>query len=121
MFTSRATTQQMERVDRFNQEKLYIQVARILINEIIGGRWKINDRIPSEDELCQTYQVSKTTVRQAINNLVADGYLMKIQGKGTYVTGNEPLVGFAMRTRSTVERFGKEVFSERTIDRKSVV
>lgn len=102
-------------VDRFNQEKLYIQVARILINEIIEGRWKLKDRIPSEEELCQTYHVSKTTVRQAVGNLVADGYLMKIQGKGTFVTGDQPTVGFTMKTRPTEERFGKEVLSERTI------
>lgn len=115
MFDGMGTLQAEKAVDRFNQEKLYIQVARILIDEIINGHWRLNDRIPSEDELCKSYQVSKTTVRQAISNLVADGYLMKIQGKGTFVTSDQPMVGFTMKTRPTEERFGKEVHSERTI------
>lgn len=109
---------QEKTVDRFNQEKLYIQLARILINEIVQGNWKLHERIPSEDELCKVYQISKTTVRQAISNLVADGYLMKIQGKGTFVTGDQPTVGFTMKTRPAEEQFGKEVYAKKTIAAK---
>jgi len=96
-------------VDRFNQEKLYIQLTRILLEEIRSGKWKLNDKIPSEDELSRTYNISKITVRQAINNLASDGYLMKFQGKGTFVTSALPVVGVAMRTIFTEEMFGKEV------------
>ena len=100
---------QNKTVDRFNQEKLYIQLTRILLEQISSGSWKLNDRIPSEDELSKTYNISKITVRQAINNLTSDGYLMKIQGKGTFVTSVMPVVGLAMRTRFTEEMFGEEV------------
>jgi GntR family transcriptional regulator len=102
-------------VDRYNQEKLYIQLTRILLDEIHSGKWKLNDKILSEEELSKKFRVSKITVRQAINNLTSDGYLMKIQGKGTFVTSTLPVVGVAMRTIFTEEMFGKEVKAEKEI------
>ncbi|MBI5641636.1 MAG: GntR family transcriptional regulator [Nitrospirae bacterium] len=106
---------QSKTVDRFNQEKLYIQLTRIFLDEIASGRWNLNERIPSEEVLCKTFIVSKITVRQAINNLVTDGYLMKIQGKGTYVTSVLPVIGLAMKTRLTAEMFGEEVKFEKEV------
>jgi len=111
---------QTKTIDRFNQEKLYIQLTRIFLEEISSGRWGMKQQIPSEEELCRTYNVSKITVRQAVNNLVSDGYLMKIQGKGTFVTSTLPNVGLAMKTRFTEEMFGKEVEVEKEILFKGV-
>jgi GntR family transcriptional regulator len=102
-------------IDRYSREKLYIQLTRIFLTEITSGGWQLTRRIPSEDELCRRYGVSKITVRQAVNNLVSDGYLTKIQGKGTYLTSILPVVGLAMRTRFTEEMFGKEVTAEKEI------
>jgi len=106
---------QIKTVDRFNQEKLYIQLTRIFIDEIKSGKWSVDQKIPSESELCDQYHVSKITVRQAINNLASDGYLMKIQGKGTFVTSVMPVVGLAMKTRFTEEMFGEEVKSDKEL------
>lgn len=102
-------------LDRFNREKLYIQLMRIFLDNINNGRWQLKERIPSEDELCSQYGVSRITVRQAVNNLVSDGYLTKIQGKGTYVASNLPVVGLAMKTGLTERIFGREVTLEREI------
>ena len=107
-------------VDRFNQEKLYIQLTRIFLDQITTGNWRLNQRIPTETELCTAHNVSKITVRQAINNLVSDGYLMKFQGKGTFVTSVMPVVGLAMKTRFTEEMFGKEVKAKKEILFKGV-
>lgn len=76
------------------------------------GRWS---SIPTEAELCSEYGVSKITVRQAIKNLVTDGYLLKIQGKGTFVTNSDQPSGFAMKTRFTENMFGKEVQVKREV------
>jgi len=102
-------------VDRFNQEKLYIQLTRIFLDQIGSGVWQLGQRIPSEDDLCKKYDVSKITVRQAIQNLVSDGYMTKIQGRGTFVTSVLPLIGLAMKTRFTEEMFGKEVKTDKTV------
>lgn len=115
MSHSKSSVLHSNTIDRFNQEKLYIQLSRIFLEEIKSGKWQLNQRIPSEGELCKKYEVSKITVRQAVNNLVSDGYLMKLQGKGTFVTSVAPVVGVAMKTRFTEEMFGKEVIAERKI------
>ncbi len=107
-------------IDRFNQEKLYIQLTRIFLDEINSGNWKLNERIPTEEELCKKYNVSKITVRQAVNNLVSDGYVVKSQGKGTFVTSVLPVIGLAMKTRFTEEMFGKEVKVEKEILYKGI-
>ena len=106
---------QNKTVDRFNQEKLYIQLMRIFLEHIESGSWQLRQQIPTEEDLCKKYNVSKITVRQATNNLVSDGYLTKVQGKGTFIASSLPLVGLAMRTRLTEEMFGKEVKPERKI------
>ena len=115
MMHSETLTLHKKTIDRFNQEKLYIQLTRIFLEEIKSGNWQLNQRIPSEEELCKKYGVSKITVRQALNNLVSDGYLMKLQGKGTFVISVLPVVGLAMKTQLTEEMFGKEVKAEKEI------
>jgi len=102
-------------VDRYVEEKLYIQLMRIFLEEIHSGEWSLGRQIPTEEELCEKYNVSRITVRQAINNLVSDGYLMKVQGRGTFVSNVLPVVGLSMKTRLTEEMFGKEVNLRRKI------
>lgn len=112
---------QSKTVDRYNREKLYIQLTRIFLEEISTGKWRLEEKIPSEDELCKKYNVSKITVRQAINNLSSDGYLMKIQGKGTFITSVVPVVGLAMKTRFTEEMFGQEAQITKELLLKGVI
>lgn len=107
-------------IDRFAQEKLYIQLMRIFLEQINSGKWQLGQQIPTEEELCKMYNVSKITVRQAINNLVSDGYLIKIQGKGTFVASKLPVVGLSMKTTLTEDMFGKEVKLERKILNKGI-
>lgn len=54
-----------------------------LINE---SELKSGDLVPSENELKEKYAVSRMTVRQALNNLVNDGYLYRHKGKGTFIS-----------------------------------
>jgi GntR family transcriptional regulator len=94
---------------------------RLLVDEIGSGNWGIGDRIPSEDELGTRYGVSKITIRQALTNLSADGYLMKVQGKGTFVAGNRPVVGLTMKTRFTEGLFGRGVEEVREVLERGVI
>lgn len=108
-------------IDRKNLEKLYIQVMRLLVDEIGRGTWTIGDRIPSEAELAARYAVSKITIRQALGNLTADGYLVRVQGKGTFVAGNRPIVGLTMKTRFTDGLFGGGVEERREVVQRGLV
>lgn len=108
-------------IDRKNQEKLYIQVMRRLVDEIGRGTWGIGAQIPSEGELSSRYAVSKITVRQALANLAADGYLVRVQGKGTFVANNRPIVGLTMKTRFTDGLFGRGVEETREVVRRGFI
>jgi GntR family transcriptional regulator len=70
-------------VDRESSEKLYVQLYSILKSKIENREWAVGSQIPTEDELCRTFTVSKATVRMAITELARNGYIRKQQGKGT--------------------------------------
>jgi len=65
---------------------LYFQLEQILKSKIITGEYMPGEQIPTEKELCENYQVSSITARQAVLNLVNEGLLIRMQGKGTFVT-----------------------------------
>jgi len=64
---------------------LYHQVKDILVAKITDKVWKSGDLIPTEIELMKEFDVSRTTIRQAINILVNEGLLEKQQGRGTII------------------------------------
>ena len=68
---------------------LYSQLSTILKRNIEEGKWNTGEKIPSETRLCSMFSVSRITVRAAVDKLVEDGILIKIQGKGTFVA-NQP-------------------------------
>lgn len=64
---------------------LYHQVSNLLLEEIGEGKYEVGSYIPSERELIEYFQVSRITIRRALDALVAQGVLMRAQGKGTVV------------------------------------
>lgn len=65
----------------------YTQIKEELKRKILVGEWKPNSMIPTESQLCEQFAVSRITVRTAIEELQQEGYIQKIQGKGTFVRG----------------------------------
>lgn len=68
------------------QTPLYIQLKDSIKDKITNEKYKLNDKIPTEIELSEIYGVSRITVRKAVKELVEEGYLVKKQGKGTFVS-----------------------------------
>lgn len=64
---------------------LYQQVANDLREAIVNDVYHVGARIPTEPELSHLYDVSRITIRKAIELLVEEGMLQKRQGKGTFV------------------------------------
>ncbi|HEY4088234.1 MAG TPA: GntR family transcriptional regulator [Bryobacteraceae bacterium] len=64
---------------------LYAQLESILVAEISRGAFAPGSQLPNEEQLVQRYGVSRTTVRQTIQNLVGRGLIEIRRGKGTYV------------------------------------
>jgi GntR family transcriptional regulator len=107
-------------VDRESQQKLYVQMYSIIKEKIASREWPVGSQIPTEDELCKTYDVSKATVRMAIADLVRDGYLKKLQGKGTFVMHAMPDLGITMKTRLTEDMLGEGVNARKEILMKGI-
>lgn len=63
----------------------YVQVKEEIRRKILSKEWTDGCRIPVEAEFCEMFGVSRITVRKALEELQAEGYLVKIQGKGTFV------------------------------------
>ncbi len=64
---------------------LYLQVANALRDEIVGGGFPVGSQLPSEDDLCKRFSVSRYTVREALRLLRDDGLVASRQGAGTVV------------------------------------
>lgn len=82
-------------VDRSRPEPLYLQVEVALRERMLRGEWRPGTKIPSEEQLCKDYGVSRVTMRQAIRTLVEDGYLERARGRGTFV--REPTLTAGVR------------------------
>jgi len=67
---------------------LYIQVAQYFRDKIKDGSFKPNSAIPSESEIAKDFKISRATVRQAMLELVHEGILVRVTGKGTYVSSD---------------------------------
>jgi GntR family transcriptional regulator len=67
---------------------MYFKLQMILKREIEGRKWRPGRAIPTERTLAQIYQVSLGTVKRALLNLANEGYVNRIQGRGTFVLGS---------------------------------
>ena len=60
------------------------------VNENIQiGNWKVGDKLPSEHEICNTLDVSRISVRSALQHFIALGVLRSVQGKGTFLINDD--------------------------------
>jgi GntR family transcriptional regulator len=75
----------MELIDRENHQKLYLQLYEIIKKKIENNEWAVGSQIPTEQELCKMFNVSRATVRTAILELTRRGFLKRQQGKGTFI------------------------------------
>ena len=72
-------------IDKNSPLPLYHQIKQDIKDKINAKRFEVGSSIPSEVDLIAKYGVSRITVRLAIEELEKEGYVQKIQGKGTFV------------------------------------
>lgn len=103
---------------------LYQQVKEDIKAAIEHGKYKPKEKIPAEPELSAEYSVSRITVRRAVEELCNEGYLVKMQGRGTFVS--TPRIHRKMTGGNRMESFSKTcqalgmVPGARLLDRKIV-
>ena len=79
----------------------YKVLYEMLRKHITDGLYNKGDILPSENELCTTHQVTRPTVRKALDRLVHEGYIRKKQGKGSIVQGQPQGVGILSLSGTT--------------------
>jgi DNA-binding GntR family transcriptional regulator len=72
-------------VEAKSDDHLYLRVARALKKEIVGGVYPVGAQLPTEDDLCERFSVSRYTVREALRRLREDHLISSRQGAGTIV------------------------------------
>ena len=77
-------------VNRASPLPLYVQLENALLERMREEGLKPGDRLPSEAEIEEQYLVSRATIRTALNRLVADGRVERVQGLGSFVARPRP-------------------------------
>ncbi len=72
-------------LDRSKTMPLHQQLEELIRNKLANREWPSQQMIPSENELCDEYGVSRGTVRNVISKLVYEGLFERVPGKGTFV------------------------------------
>ncbi len=83
-----------------NREPAYQALARTLRDALVRGTYPDGVRLPTEAELAEEYKVSRQTVRRAFHDLVADGLVNRVPGRGTFAT---PRDGRYLRQFGTID------------------
>ena len=77
-------------IDKGAPVQLHYQLTNALRNDIQNGEWNIGDLFPADREIMEHHNVSATTVRRAVRQLVNEGWLERKPGKGTFIV-KEPI------------------------------
>ncbi|EHJ57616.1 hypothetical protein HMPREF9318_01926 [Streptococcus urinalis FB127-CNA-2] len=67
---------------------IYLQIAQIIEDDIISGRYQMDDKVPSTNEFAKLLQINPATAGKGLNDLVNQEILYKKRGMGMFVTEN---------------------------------
>lgn len=73
-------------IDKSTPVPLYFQLKQLILAEIKNGTYQEGSLIPTEKDISTLFEISRTTVRQAITELVQEGWLYRVKSKGTFVS-----------------------------------
>ena len=96
------------KLDKNTPIPLYYQLKSKVLALIKESRLREGDTLPPESEFCEALDISRPTVRQALNELVSEGYLNRYKGRGTFVSKPKVEEGFF----SKLESFNNEMRSK---------
>lgn len=75
---------------KFNNTAKFITLRDFLQKELLSQKYKKNDKFPSETQIAKTYGLNRETVNKSVSLLVREGFLYRIQGRGTFVSPGLP-------------------------------
>lgn len=101
-------------LDKNTPIPLYFQLKKILKEKIETGELEPGDLLPSERELKEKYQISRPTIRQALNELVNEGLVYREKGKGTFVAKPKINYGFIQKFTTFYDDMEEKGFNTKT-------
>lgn len=72
-----------------NNKKLHVQIYYQILSEIQSGSFEIGDKLPTERELCEQFNVSRAPIRQALSALELNGIIYSRQGEGVFIKNTQ--------------------------------
>ena len=106
---------EQNKLDKSVPIPLYYQLKTLLLEEIKSNAYPVDSMIPTEKEISEMFEISRTTVRQAITELVREGWLYRVKSKGTFVAQRKIKQDFIRRLESfneQIERTGRRPGTE---------
>ena len=106
---------EQNKLDKSVPIPLYYQLKTLLLEEIKSNAYPVDSMIPTEKEISEMFEISRTTVRQAITELVREGWLYRVKSKGTFVAQRKIQQDFIRRLESfneQIERTGRRPGTE---------
>jgi GntR family histidine utilization transcriptional repressor len=83
-------------------QPLYAKVKDHILTNIRNGQWVPGARVPSENELVESFRISRMTANRALRELTAEGFLARVPGVGTFVR-ESPALSSLMELRNIAE------------------
>ena len=93
---------------------LYSKVSDYVMQNIESGEWPVGYMLPTEMELCEQFNISRQSVRTALLSLVNDGYLVRVKGRGTFVTTPQRVEASTVFIESFAEEMHKRGYEVET-------
>jgi len=110
-----------DKLDKDVPIPLYFQLKEIIEEKITSGQLEPGDLLPSERELSDRYNISRPTIRQALQELVNEGLLYREKGKGTFVAKPKIKYGFIQRLTTFYEDMERKGYKLKTKIRKQEI
>jgi len=95
----------------------YQEIEFMLKEQIQQGKLQIGDYLPSENELCTEFSITRTTVRKALDNLLKEGFIEKQHGKGSRVRERRQSLGL-LNVKGFSQAAGNNVSTEFILEAK---
>ena len=95
-----------------DQSLIYLQIARMLEDDILRGVYREEEQVPSTNELARGYNINPATAAKGINLLVADGILYKKRGIGMFVAAGSKQKIIQKRKDSFFETYVRSLVDE---------
>lgn len=103
-------------------QPLYAKVKEHILENIRSGAWEAGRRVPSENELVESFRISRMTANRALRELTAEGFLSRVPGVGTFVR-EAPALSSLMELRNIAEeiaqrghRYSSRVLAKSALD-----